>query len=104
MAPAGPTLQPQADGAVRTLEELIGRKDLPALTAYAAKEMYPALDPLQDVLGKRATKKRAIGKWPHMGVAEARKAARDQQRQHSRAQHPQQGRNKGDVDRFHQRA
>ncbi len=45
------TLQPQADGAVRTLEELIGRKDLPALTAYAAKEMYPALDPLQDVLG-----------------------------------------------------
>ncbi len=45
------TLQPQADGAVRTLEELIGRKDLPGLTAYAAKEMYPALDPLQDVLG-----------------------------------------------------
>jgi integrase len=30
-----------------------------------------------DVLGKRATKKRAVGKWPQMGVAEARKAARE---------------------------
>ena len=26
-------------------------RDLPGLTAYAAKELYPALDPLQDVLG-----------------------------------------------------
>ncbi len=45
------TLQPKADGAVRGLERLIASKDLAALTAFAAKEMYPALDPLQDVLG-----------------------------------------------------
>ncbi|RQO83173.1 methyl-accepting chemotaxis protein [Acidovorax sp. FJL06] len=44
-------LQPRADGAVRVLEGLIGSKDQAGLTAYAAKEMYPALDPLQDVLG-----------------------------------------------------
>ncbi|MDD2176870.1 methyl-accepting chemotaxis protein [Acidovorax sp. D2M1] len=44
-------LQPKADGAVHTLESLIGNKDLPGLTAYAAQEMYPALDPLQEVLG-----------------------------------------------------
>ena len=30
-----------------------------------------------DVLGRRATKKRAVGKWPQMGVAEARKAAKE---------------------------
>ena len=44
-------LQPKADGAVHALESLIGNKDLPGLTAYAAQEMYPALDPLQEVLG-----------------------------------------------------
>ncbi|WP_395452790.1 methyl-accepting chemotaxis protein [Acidovorax delafieldii] len=44
-------LQPKADGAVQALENLIGNKDLPGLTDYAAREMYPALDPLQDVLG-----------------------------------------------------
>ena len=32
---------------------------------------------VQDALGKRVTKKRAVGKWPQMGVAEARKAARE---------------------------
>ncbi|MFX5918601.1 hypothetical protein ABTE65_19330, partial [Acinetobacter baumannii] len=26
--------------------------DIAALTAFAAKDMYPAMDPLQDVLGK----------------------------------------------------
>jgi hypothetical protein len=30
-----------------------------------------------DVLGKRQTKKRALGKWPQMGVAEARKVAKE---------------------------
>jgi len=44
-------LQPKADGAVRALEGLIRSNDMAALAAYAAKEMYPALDPLQDVLG-----------------------------------------------------
>ena len=44
-------LQPKADGAVRAIEGLIRGNDIAALTVYAAKEMYPALDPLQDVLG-----------------------------------------------------
>ena len=45
------TLQPQADGAIRTLEGMIRGNDIAAITAYAAKDMYPAIDPLQDVLG-----------------------------------------------------
>ncbi len=45
------TLQPKADEAVRSIETLIRSNDVAALTTYAAKEMYPALDPLQDVLG-----------------------------------------------------
>ena len=45
------TLQSQADGAIRILEGLIRGNDIPAITAYAAKDLYPAIDPLQDVLG-----------------------------------------------------
>ena len=44
-------LQPQADGAVSAVEGLIRNNDVAGLTAYAAKDLYPALDPLQDVLG-----------------------------------------------------
>ncbi|WP_119964903.1 methyl-accepting chemotaxis protein [Simplicispira lacusdiani] len=45
-------LQAKADAAIGTLESMLGAGDMGALTAYAAKEMYPAIDPLQDVLGK----------------------------------------------------
>ncbi len=44
-------LKPRADGAVSALEKMIRSEDVAALSAYAAKEMYPALDPLQEVLG-----------------------------------------------------
>ncbi len=44
-------LQIRADAAVQAIEQLIQGGDKAALAAYAAKEMYPALDPLQDVLG-----------------------------------------------------
>lgn len=46
------SLQSTADTAVANLEKILKSADMTALTAYAAKEMYPALDPLQDVLGK----------------------------------------------------
>eukprot|EP01030_Chromulinospumella_sphaerica_P011187 gene11187-10988_t len=45
-------LQSTADTSVNRLEQILKAGDTAALTAYAAKEMYPALDPLQDVLGK----------------------------------------------------
>jgi len=45
-------VQAKADAAIGTLETLFRAEDMAALTAYAAKEMYPAIDPLQDVLGK----------------------------------------------------
>ena len=45
-------LQAKADAAIGTLESLFSAGDMGALTTYAAKEMYPAIDPLQDVLGK----------------------------------------------------
>ncbi|MDP3230018.1 MAG: methyl-accepting chemotaxis protein [Acidovorax sp.] len=44
-------LKAPADKAVQTIESLIRSNDIPGLTGYAAKEMYPALDPLQGVLG-----------------------------------------------------
>ncbi|EJE50871.1 methyl-accepting chemotaxis protein [Acidovorax sp. CF316] len=44
-------LQPGADAAVAALETHLQRNDVAALTTFAAKDMYPALDPLQDVLG-----------------------------------------------------
>ncbi len=44
-------LKPRANAAVRALEEMIRSENTAALTAFAAKEMYPALDPLQEVLG-----------------------------------------------------
>lgn len=40
-----------ADKAVQAIEELAKANDIPGLTAYAAKAMYPAIDPLQEVLG-----------------------------------------------------
>ncbi|CAM3964599.1 methyl-accepting chemotaxis protein [Paracidovorax anthurii] len=43
-------LQVRADAAVQTLEHLLRAQDIPGLTAFAAREMYPALDPLQTVL------------------------------------------------------
>ncbi len=43
-------LQARADAAVQALEELLRARDIPGLTAFAAREMYPALDPLQAVL------------------------------------------------------
>ena len=44
-------LLPAADGSVKILEGYLQKGDLAALTQFAAKDMYPALDPLQDVLG-----------------------------------------------------
>ncbi|WP_428000232.1 methyl-accepting chemotaxis protein [Acidovorax sp.] len=44
-------LLPAADGSVKILEGHLQKGDLAALTQFAAKDMYPALDPLQDVLG-----------------------------------------------------
>ncbi|AOG23449.1 methyl-accepting chemotaxis protein [Acidovorax sp. RAC01] len=44
-------LKAPADKAVQTIEALVSANDVPGLTAYAAKEMYPAIDPLQEVLG-----------------------------------------------------
>ncbi|AVS80171.1 methyl-accepting chemotaxis protein [Paracidovorax avenae] len=43
-------LQARADAAVQALEGLLRDRDIPGLTAFAAREMYPALDPLQAVL------------------------------------------------------
>lgn len=40
-----------ADAAVDKIEALVKANDIAGITAYAAKEMYPALDPLQGVLG-----------------------------------------------------
>ncbi len=40
-----------ADAAVATLEALLRAGDLEAIRQFAAREMYPALDPLQGVLG-----------------------------------------------------
>ncbi len=44
-------LQPGADAAVAALTAHLLKGDLAALTTFAAKDMYPALDPLQEVLG-----------------------------------------------------
>ncbi|MDP4072873.1 methyl-accepting chemotaxis protein [Acidovorax sp. A1169] len=44
-------LQPTADAAVAALKAHLQRGDTAALTAFAARDMYPALDPLQNVLG-----------------------------------------------------
>ena len=45
-------LQATADASVASLERILQSADIAALTAFAAKDMYPAMDPLQDVLGK----------------------------------------------------
>lgn len=45
-------LQATADASVARLERILQSADIAALTAFAAKDMYPAMDPLQDVLGK----------------------------------------------------
>lgn len=46
------SIQSTADTSVARLEQILKAGDTVALTTYAAKEMYPALDPLQEVLGK----------------------------------------------------
>ena len=45
-------LQAKADAATETLVGLFKAGDVPAITAFAAKELYPAMDPLQEVLGQ----------------------------------------------------
>ncbi|WP_010458020.1 methyl-accepting chemotaxis protein [Acidovorax radicis] len=45
-------LQVKADGAADALTGHLRSGDVAALTAFAAKEMYPAIDPLQDVLSQ----------------------------------------------------
>jgi methyl-accepting chemotaxis protein len=42
----------KADAAVETLSGLLRAGDTTAIAAFAAKDMYPAIDPLQDVLGQ----------------------------------------------------
>jgi len=44
-------LQAKADAATEVLMGHFKSADLPALTTFAAKDMYPAIDPLQEVLG-----------------------------------------------------
>ena len=45
-------LQVQADAAVDVLVGHFKSADMAALTTFAAKELYPAMDPLQEVLGQ----------------------------------------------------
>ena len=45
-------LQAKADKAAEVLQGLFRAGDIPAITAFAARDMYPAMDPLQDVLGQ----------------------------------------------------
>ncbi|MFI8618489.1 methyl-accepting chemotaxis protein [Acidovorax sp. NPDC077693] len=45
-------LQVKAEAAADALNGHFRSADMAALTAFAAKEMYPAIDPLQDVLGQ----------------------------------------------------
>ncbi|MFY3386381.1 MCP four helix bundle domain-containing protein, partial [Paracidovorax sp. MALMAid1276] len=45
-------LRAKADAATEVLVGHFRSGDVAALTAYAAKEMYPAIDPLQEVLGQ----------------------------------------------------
>ncbi|MFN7855428.1 MAG: methyl-accepting chemotaxis protein [Acidovorax sp.] len=45
-------LKAKSDASVEVLDKLLRAADIPGLTSYAAKEMYPAMDPLQDVLGR----------------------------------------------------
>ncbi|MFN3440644.1 MAG: methyl-accepting chemotaxis protein [Acidovorax sp.] len=45
-------LQAKADAATDVLVGHFKSADLPALTTFAAKDMYPAIDPLQEVLGQ----------------------------------------------------
>ncbi|EJE50364.1 methyl-accepting chemotaxis protein [Acidovorax sp. CF316] len=44
-------LQTKADAATETLVGLFKAGDVAALTGFAAKDLYPAMDPLQEVLG-----------------------------------------------------
>ena len=43
-------LRRSADRAMETIETLVRENDITGLTVYAAKELYPAVDPLQEVL------------------------------------------------------
>ena len=45
-------LQARADAATERLLGLVRAGDLDGVRAFAARELYPAIDPLQDVLGK----------------------------------------------------
>ncbi len=45
-------LKTKADAANEALEKLVRAADMPGLTSYAAKELYVAMDPLQDVLAR----------------------------------------------------
>ncbi|MBN9369081.1 MAG: MCP four helix bundle domain-containing protein [Comamonadaceae bacterium] len=45
-------LQAQADEATATIEGLVKAGDTEGLRAFVAQRMYPAMDPLQDVLGQ----------------------------------------------------
>jgi len=42
----------RADAAIGTLEALLRKGDVAAIAAFAEKDMYPAIDPLQDTLGQ----------------------------------------------------
>jgi methyl-accepting chemotaxis protein/methyl-accepting chemotaxis protein-1 (serine sensor receptor) len=46
------SLMAAADVAVAELERLVVQPDKAALTAFASHQMYPAFDPMQDVLGQ----------------------------------------------------
>ncbi|WP_137749487.1 methyl-accepting chemotaxis protein [Acidovorax sp. NB1] len=45
-------LQANADKATEVLQGLFRAGDIPGITTFAAKDMYPAMDPLQDVLSQ----------------------------------------------------
>jgi methyl-accepting chemotaxis protein len=45
-------LMARADASVARLAELIRREDMAGLQAYAAREMYPDIDPMQEVFGE----------------------------------------------------
>jgi methyl-accepting chemotaxis protein/methyl-accepting chemotaxis protein-1 (serine sensor receptor) len=46
------SLRTKADSAIEALEKLLKASDMQGLTAYAAKDLYVAMDPLQEALAK----------------------------------------------------
>ncbi len=46
------TLMRRANGSVDVLRQIIRRADRPALDAYVIKDLYPAIDPLTEAVGK----------------------------------------------------